>query len=104
MASVLPFTTQLRLLFCLNVAWLHLFLTGQYKAIDYKKFEANLKFKPKNFHFKSEVTSTDENKPYFTIKSDARLNTTVSFNLPKKLFLERFHIPLLENSAKALNE
>ena len=60
--------------FCINLAHIHLYLSENYHAINYKKFVDNFNFIPKCFTINSATVTTDKNKKYLTIKSDKKFN------------------------------
>ena len=50
------------------------------------------------------MTNFDENKQYFTVKSDSKFNIHIDFNIPKTLFLQKLNIPSLANSSDHLKQ
>ena len=103
-ATIPPFKVENRIQFCINLARLHLYLSDNYHAINYKKFTEDFNLRPKSFTFTSHIVSTNQTGKYLTIKSDNKLNVNLLFNLPKNLFLEKYSIPSLKNSLDHFNE
>ena len=103
-ATIPPYTNSNRLQLCINLAQLHLYLLNNYQAIDYIKFAEDFQLRPKRFNIISKVTNFDENKQYFTVKSDSKFNIHIDFNIPKTLFLQKLNIPSLANSSDHLKQ
>jgi hypothetical protein len=103
-ATIPPYKPENRLQFCLNLACLHLYLSNNYQAIDYKKFATDLELRPKTYAISSYVIGTNKEEKYLTIKSDTKFNIQLLFNLPESLFKKQFSIPSLKNSLEHFEE
>ena len=73
--------------FCINLARIHLYLSNNYHAIDYKKFANDFNFIPKRFTIYSSTVTTNKEEKYLTIKSNKKFNIQLLFNISKSLFL-----------------
>ena len=102
--TIPPYKTKNRMQFCINLARIHLYLSDNYHAINYKKFADEFNFISKCFTIYSSTVTTDKEEKYLTIKSDKKFNIQLLFNIPKSIFLEVYNIPSLKNSLKHFNE
>ena len=103
-ATIPPYKLENRLQFGLNLARLHLYLSGTYQAIDYHKFANDFNLRPKTFKITSHTVSLNKDEKYLTIKSDNKFNIQLLFNLPAKIFNTQFCIPSLKNSLDYFND
>src|SRR5205085_1702163 len=102
--TIPPYKTKNRMQFCINLARIHLYLSENYHAINYKKFADDFNFISKYFTINSATISIDKEEKYLTIKSDKKFNIQLLFNIPKSLFLQVYNIPSLKNSLEHFNK